>query len=182
MKVARLVSIGLLLFALRCEPTFGRLAPFDGRLGELDPHLQGQVGPGRSLARVRLDRAQVREVALFARAYRADDLDPPLGQAVREEQLQHALVAKLVRRLLVGSEPLLECRFAGLGQLVHRAGAPAGGLRSTADETLVLEALELRIDLAVARGPEVARRPIHERLDVVTRALTERDHPDDDAS
>src|ERR1700758_1143263 len=87
MNVGSLVSIGLLLFGLGCEPTFGRLAPFDDAFGELDPHLQGQVGTRRSLARERLDRAQVREVALFARAYRAHDLGPPLGQAVREEQL-----------------------------------------------------------------------------------------------
>src|SRR5438132_2412932 len=182
MDVARIVSICLLLFALGCELSFGRLAPFDDRLGELDPHLQGQVGPGRSLGRVRLDRAQVREVALFARPYRADDLDPPLGQAVREEQLQHPLVAKLVRRLVVGAQPVLERRFAGLGQLVHRPGAPAGRLWSTADEALVLEALEFGIDLAVARGPEVARRPIYESLDVVAGALTERDHPEDHAA
>src|SRR5258707_4602425 len=124
MKVARLVSTGLLLFRLVREPTFGRLAPFDDRLGELDPHLQRQVGPGRSLTRVRLDRAQVGEVALFAYAYRPYDLEPAVGQAVREEQLQHALVAKLVRRLLVGSQPVLERRLAGLGQFVDGAGAP----------------------------------------------------------
>src|ERR1700751_4993207 len=92
MNVARLVSIELLLFGLGREPTFGRLAPFDDAFGGLDPHLQGQVGPGRSHARERLDRAQVREVALLARAYRADDLDSSLRQAVREEQLQHPLV------------------------------------------------------------------------------------------
>src|SRR5919201_6584609 len=99
MKVARLVSIGLLLLGLGCELTLGRLAPFDGPLGEPDPHLQGQVGAGRSLARVRLDRAQMRERALLARPYRANDVDPPPGQAVREEQLQHSLVTELVRRL-----------------------------------------------------------------------------------
>src|SRR6476646_1999711 len=77
MRVARLASIALLLFALGCESTFGRLAPFDGPFGEADPHLQRQVGPGRSLARVRLDRSQVCEVALFARTDRADDLAPP---------------------------------------------------------------------------------------------------------
>src|SRR4051794_36218677 len=70
MKVARLANIGLLLFAFTCELTFGRLAPFDGPFGETDPHLQGQVRPGRPLARVRLDRAQVCEVALLAHAYR----------------------------------------------------------------------------------------------------------------
>src|SRR2546430_3349363 len=150
MNVARLVSIGQLLFALGRELTFGRLAPIDDRLGEADPHLQGQVGPGRSLARVRLDRAQVREVAFFACPYRADDLDPPLGQAVREEQLQHPLVAKLVRRLVVGFQPVLERRFAGRGQLVHRAGAPARQLRPTADDARVLEAPEPGLDLAVA--------------------------------
>src|SRR2546423_3103153 len=182
MNVARLVRTGLLPFALGCELTFGRLAPFDDRLGEADPHLQGQVGPGRSLARVRLDRAQVGEVAFFACAYRADDLDPPLGQAVREEQLQHPLVAKLVRRLPFAPQPVPERRFAGRGQLVDGAGAPARRLRSAADEALVLEALEFGIDLAVARGPEVARRPIDERLDVVTGAPTERDHPEDDAA
>src|ERR687888_1355471 len=107
MKVASLASIGLLLFGLGCESTFGRLAPFDGPLGELDPHLQGQVRPGRSLARVRLDRSQMRERAFLARPHRADDLDPPRGQAVREEQLQHSLVAELVRRLVVGLEPAL---------------------------------------------------------------------------
>src|SRR2546423_9440470 len=182
MNVARLVSIGLLLFALGCELTFGRLAPFDDRLGEADPHLQGQVGPGRSLARVRLDRAQVREVALFAPAYRADNLDPSLGQAVREEQLQHPLVAKLVRRLVVGCQPVLEHRLARLGQDVHGAGAPAQRLRSTVDEALVFEALELGVDLAVARGPEVAGGPIYERLDLVAGALTKRDHPEDHAA
>src|ERR1700759_288425 len=72
MNVARLANIGLLLFAFACELTFGRLAPFDGPFGETDPHLQGQVGPGRSLARVRLDRAQMRQVALLAHADRAD--------------------------------------------------------------------------------------------------------------
>src|SRR3954447_12249968 len=101
-KVARLVSIALLLFGLGCELTFGRLAPFDGPFGELDPHLQGQVGPGRSLACVRLDRAQVLERALLARPHGPDDVDAPLGQAVREEQLEHPLVAQFVRRRIVG--------------------------------------------------------------------------------
>src|SRR5205823_12968788 len=105
-----------------------------------------------SLGRVRLDRAQVREVALFARPYRADDLDPPLGQAVREEQLQHPLVAKLVRRLVVGAQPVLERRFAGLGQLVHRPGAPAGRLWSTAAEAQVPQGPEVGMGVAVPRG------------------------------
>src|SRR6476469_9831352 len=182
MNVAGLVNIGLLLFGDSSELTVGRLTPSDDPLREPDPHLQGQVGPSRPLARVRLDRAQVREVALFARPYRANDLDPPLGQAVREEQLQHPLVAKLVGRLVLGAQPVLEGRLAGVGQLVHRASAPARRLRSTADQALVLEALEFGIDLAVARGPEVACRPIHERLDVVAGALAERDHPEDDAA
>src|SRR6187401_3531876 len=107
MKVASLASIGLLLLGLGCELTFGRLAPLDGPLGELDPQLQGQVGPGRAPARVRLDRPQMRERALLARPHRADDVDAPLGQAVREEQLQHPLIAQLVRRLVVGLEPAL---------------------------------------------------------------------------
>src|ERR1700722_18156849 len=151
MNVARLANIGLLLFAVICELTFGRLAPFDRRFGETDPELQGQVGTGRSLACVRLERAQVREVALFTGADRADDLDPPLGQAVGEEQLQHPLVAKLIRRLVLGSQPVLQGCRAGLVQLIHRAGAPARGLRPTADQAPVLEALEFGIDLAVAR-------------------------------
>src|SRR3954449_4147088 len=127
-NVARLVSIALLLFGLGCELPFGRLAPLDGPLRQLDPHLQGQVRPGRSLARVRLDRAQVRERALLARPHPPDDVDAPLGQAVREEQLEHALVAELVRRAGVGLQPALQRRRAGLGQLVDGAGAPARGL------------------------------------------------------
>src|SRR5690349_7120254 len=141
-KVASLVSIGLLLLALGRESTFGRLAPADGRLGEPDPHLQGQVGPGRSRARVRLDRPQVRERALLARTYRANDVDTPLREAVREEQLQHPLVAQLVRRRVFGLEPALQRRCARLGQLVHGAGAPARRLRSPAHEALILQALE----------------------------------------
>src|SRR3954469_11059996 len=182
MKVARRVNIGLLLIGLGCESPFGRLAPSDGGLGELDPHLQGQVGTGRSLARVRFDRAQVRERALLACPHRANDVDPPLGEAVGEEQLQHALVAKLVRRAGVVLEPALERRRAGLGQLVDGARAATRGLMSPADEALVLEALELRVDLPVARGPEVARRLVDERLDLVTGALPERDHPEDHAA
>src|SRR3954447_3434116 len=182
MKVARRVSMGLLLVGFGCESPFGRVAPSDGGLGELDPHLQGQVGTGRSLARVRFDRAQVRERALLACPHRANDVDPPLGQAVGEEQLQHALVAQLVRRAGVGLEPALERRRAGLGQLVDGARAAARGLVSSPDEALVFEALELGIDLAVARGPEVARRLVDERLDVVAGALPERDHPEDHAA
>src|SRR5919204_4654806 len=182
MKVARLVSIGLLLFGLGCESTLGRLAPFDGPLGELDPHLEGQVRPGRSLAGVRLDRSQMCERALLAHPHGADDVDPPLGRAVREEQLQHALVAELVRRLVVGLEPALQRRCSCFGQLVDGAGAAARRLRSPAHDALILEALELGIDLPVARRPEVARRLVDERLDVVAGALTERDHPEDDAA
>src|SRR5919197_2871315 len=182
MKLARLVSIVLFLFGLGCELTLGRLAPFDGPLGELDSHLEGQVGPGRSLACVRLDRAQMRERALLARPHRTHDVDPPLGQAVREEQLQHSLVAELVGRLVVGLEPALQRRRARFGQLVDGARAAARRLRSPAHEALILQALELGIDLPVARRPEVARRLVYERLDVVAGALTERDHAEDDAA
>src|SRR5919197_1646978 len=131
---------------------------------------------------MRLDRAQMRERALLARPHRTHDVDPPLGQAVREEQLQHSLVAELVGRLVVGLEPALQRRRARFGQLVDGARAAARRLRSPAHEALILQALELGIDLPVARRPEVARRLVDERLDVVAGALAERDHPEDDAT
>src|SRR5258708_3300606 len=86
MTLAGLVNMGLLLLCLSREPAVGRLAPRDGPLGQADSHLQRQVGTHRSLACVRLDRAQMSEPALFPCANRANDLDPLLGQAVREEQ------------------------------------------------------------------------------------------------
>src|SRR3954471_24134820 len=94
-KVARSVSIGLLLLCLGFEPALGRLAPLDGPLGETDPQLQGQVGTLWSLARVRLDRAQVGERTLLPGAHRPNDLYALLGQTVREEQLEHPFVAQL---------------------------------------------------------------------------------------
>src|SRR5205807_8333427 len=127
-------------------------------------------------------RGQVRVLVIYEPAYGADNLGASLGQAVREEQLQRAHVAKLVRRLVVGCQAVLEHPFARLGQVVHGAGAPAERLRSTVDEALVFEALELGVDLAVARGPEVAGGPIYERLDLVAGALTKRDHPEDHAA
>ena len=114
-------------------------------------------------------------------AHRADVVDALLGRAhVREEQLEHALVANLVRsRPASASSQSLERGPAGVGQLVDGPGAAAGRLGLSGDQPLLLEALELWVDLAVARRPEVARRLVDELLDVVAGLPTERDHPED---
>src|SRR6185437_623643 len=67
-------------------------APLDGPLGEADSHLERQLSACRPLARMRLDRAQMNERLFFALADRAEDREPVLGQAVRQEELQHAFV------------------------------------------------------------------------------------------
>jgi hypothetical protein len=115
----------VLLIRAGDEPALGRLAPLDDPLGGADPHLQRQVGPGRSLARERLDRAQLGELALVPGPDRFNDREPPLGQAVGEEQLQHPFVAELVARLGVGLQPALERGRPRRGQLVDGAGAAA---------------------------------------------------------
>src|SRR5438445_2256668 len=120
--------------------------------------------------------------ALFPSPNRANDLDLLLGQAVREEQLQQAFIAELVKRLVVGREPVFEGRLAGFRQLMNGACASARRLRSPAHEAPFLQVLELGIDLAVARRPEIPRRLVDERLDLIAAALAERDQPEHDTA
>ena len=121
-------------------------------------------------------------LALLHGAHGADVLEPVLriGE-VGEEQLEHSLVANLPLDGAVAGQPLLERVFPCRRQLVDRAGPSARRLIAASDQLLRLEPAQLRIDLSVARGPEVPRRAVDELLDVVPGLLAERDHPEDHA-
>src|SRR5439155_11326761 len=142
-----------------------------------------EVGARVGIDRLRVDLAQPRHHALVLAPERADRLEHLLGvAALREEELEHRLVADLVGRLGLGGEPVVECPLARGGQAVLGPGAPAGRLGPAPDQSALLEPLELRIDLAVAGGPEKARRDVHDLLDLVPGALAEPQHPEDDAA
>src|SRR5579884_460589 len=181
-KSASLVSISLVLARplvalLGGQPLLGPPAPLDEPLGDPDPDLEREVRAGP--AGVRLDRPQLRELAFLALAHRADVLDPSLGQDVGEEQLQHPLVAQLVQRLDLRLEPFLERPLAVCRQHVHHPRPPTRRLRPPDDQPLVLQPLELRVDLPIARRPKVPGRLIDQLLDVVPGLLPERDHSED---
>ena len=80
-------------------------------------------------------------------------------QRVGEEEPQQRLVAQLDRHR-VAVEPLDERLTAGRGQLVDPAAAAAARLVLALDQALALEPPQLRVDLAVAGGPEEARRAV----------------------
>ena len=96
------------------------------------------------------------------------------GDVGGQEQLQQALVAQLVGERVLGGDPLAQARGAGVGQRVDRALAAAGRVVGCVDQAHRLQALELGVDRAVARGPEEADRAVDERLDVVARLGAER--------
>src|SRR6202034_2158553 len=79
-------------------------------------------------------------------------------------------------------EPLSQRDPPVFGELEHSSRAPAGRLGRAGDELLLLQSAQLRIDLSVARGPEVPGRLVDELLDVVSGVTADRKHPEDHAA
>src|SRR5690349_15765323 len=102
-------------------------------------------------------------------------------EAVREEELEEALVAQLQRERLVRAQPRVQRLVPGRREVVLAPRATVCGRVPPADQALFLQAAQLRIDLAVARGPEEPRGHIHQLLDLVAGPPAVADHSADDA-
>src|SRR5438034_11354861 len=94
---------------------------------------------------------------------------------VGEEDPQQQLVTELDRQIALAAKPRLE-----LGAAVGRQPVDAprtGAVRRvlTVDQPLVFEPAQLRVALAVARCPEIPRRSVDRRLDLVPRARRDRE-------
>src|SRR3954469_12610377 len=134
------------------------------------------------LARGLLDRAQLRDHLVVARLHREDQVGL-LGGAhrVEEEELQESLVARLEQRRVARAQPVVQRGLPRPRQLVRARRAPVRRGVLAADQALLLEPLQLRIDLPVARGPEEAGGHVDQLLDLVAGLPAEADHSEDDS-
>ena len=90
-------------------------------------------------------------------------------QRVGKEETEQRLVAQLDPRLRAG-EPRPQLSAPGRGDRVDAARAAAARPVASLDPAGGFEPLQLRIDLTVARRPEVADRPVDRCFDVVAAA------------
>src|SRR5262249_9000801 len=99
-------------------------------------------------------------------------------QQVGEEEAQQRLVARLDPRLNAG-EPAVQRLPPCVGDAEHAARAAAVRHVVALDPAGLFEPLQLRVDLPVARGPEVADRRVDDALDVVAAPRLRCDEPED---
>ena len=135
-----------------------------------------------ALLRVLLERAQFCELAFVALAHRAQVLDPPLRAGCRRRTASASprRAARTSAPLRTASQ-LAQRLAAAVGQLVHRARPPAGGLGRARAPGPPARGAAARGRSGRSSRPRSAASTCPRALDVVARAVPERDHPEDHA-
>src|SRR5262249_8735330 len=157
------------------QPALLTTAPFDPPFAVVEAPAVDEVDERRAGPGAVVEALQVLEHQSVTLTPAGEQAERIVGrERVGEEQAQQRLVAHLDPCIAPG-EPAVQRLGAGLGDAVDAPSAAASGSVVAGDPACLLEPLQLRVDLPVARCPEVPDRPVDHTLDVVAAAGAERD-------